>query len=200
VPPGLFELRKDPITGWWVATIVDRAFDRERFARAAAPVDDHGDCQNCRLPDGDGVRLRTLKDYAFHTVGTEGEARELDRGVAQVSLDAARAAGAWRTVVAPPAEHRPLHQVGTRTILELIDAARAAVAQAKDAQQTDYVQVVQNWGAQAGARTNHLCLDLYDLPQIPHRIGEELGGAAPTVEEAARTFADALEVHLAGVR
>ena len=31
---------------------------------------------------------------------------------------------------------------------------------------------------QAGARTNHLCLDLYDLPQIPHRIAEELGGAA----------------------
>ena len=26
--------------------------------------------------------------------------------------------------------------------------------------------------------TNHLCLDVYDLPQIPHRIGEELGGAA----------------------
>ena len=31
---------------------------------------------------------------------------------------------------------------------------------------------------QAGARTNHLCLDFYDLPQIPHRVGEELGGAA----------------------
>ena len=37
---------------------------------------------------------------------------------------------------------------------------------------------MQNWGAQAGARTNHLCLDLYDLPQIPHRVAEELGGAA----------------------
>ena len=44
--------------------------------------------------------------------------------------------------------------------------------------QTEYLTVVQNWGAQAGARTNHLCLDLYDLPQIPHRIAEELGGAA----------------------
>ena len=47
-----------------------------------------------------------------------------------------------------------------------------------DAGQTDHLQVVQNWGAQAGARTNHLCLDLYDLPQIPHRVAEELGGAA----------------------
>jgi UDPglucose--hexose-1-phosphate uridylyltransferase len=26
--------------------------------------------------------------------------------------------------------------------------------------------------------TNHLCFDVYDLPDIPHRIGEELGGAA----------------------
>ena len=37
---------------------------------------------------------------------------------------------------------------------------------------------MQNWGAQAGSRTNHLCLDLYDLPQVPHRVGEEIGGAA----------------------
>ena len=68
---GLFELRKDPVTGWWVATIVDRDFDRSRFARAAEPVADGGDCQNCRIPSGDGVRVRILKDYAFHVIGTE---------------------------------------------------------------------------------------------------------------------------------
>ena len=28
---GLFELRRDAITGWWVATLVDREFERERF-------------------------------------------------------------------------------------------------------------------------------------------------------------------------
>ena len=43
---------------------------------------------------------------------------------------------------------------------------------------TEYLQVVQNWGRQAGALTDHLCLDVYDVPHIPHRIGEELGGAA----------------------
>ena len=178
MPAGLFELRKDPMTGWWVATIVDRAFARERFARQADSVEDGGDCQNCRLPAGDGVRVRVLKDFAFHTVGTEGEARELERGVAQVALDEARASGSWRTVVAPPGEHRPLHAVGTATIEALVERARSAVVTARAAGQTDYLQVVQNWGAQAGARTNHLCLDLYDLPQIPHRVAEELGGAA----------------------
>jgi len=60
----------------------------------------------------------------------------------------------------------------------MLTLARDAVAEATDLGQTDYLQVVQNWGAQAGARTNHLCFDLYDLPQIPHRIAEELGGAA----------------------
>jgi UDPglucose--hexose-1-phosphate uridylyltransferase len=175
---GLFELRKDAITGWWVATIVDREFHRDRFARAAEQIDDGDDCQNCRIPEGDGVRLRTLKDFAFHTVGTEQEARELDRGVAQVALAEARATGSWRTVAAPPGEHRPLHAVGSTTIEAIVDGARHAVGVARETAQTDYVQVVQNWGAQAGARTNHLCLDLYDLPQVPHRVAEEVGGAA----------------------
>jgi UDPglucose--hexose-1-phosphate uridylyltransferase len=174
---GLFELRKDPITGWWVATIVDRDFDRSRFARPALPVDDDGDCQNCRLPPGDGVRVRILKDYAFHVIGTEEDRDELDRGVTQISVTSARAAGSWRTIAAPPGEHRSLAQVGGLGA-ELLLVARDAVADATRAGQTDYLQVVQNWGTQAGARTNHLCLDLYDLPLIPHRVGEELGGAA----------------------
>ena len=176
---GLFELRKDPITGWWVATVVDRAFHRDRFARAAEPVDDQVDgCANCSIPAGDGVRVRMLKDFAFHVVGTGEDARELDRSIAQVPLSQARATGSWRTIVAPPGEHRPLHAVGNDLIEALVGRARDALADARASGQTDYLQVVQNWGAQAGARTNHLCLDLYDLPQIPHRIAEEMGGAA----------------------
>jgi UDPglucose--hexose-1-phosphate uridylyltransferase len=178
VAAGLFELRKDPITGWWVATIVDRAFLRDRFALPAGEVDDGGDCQNCRLPAGDGVRVRTLKDFAFHVIGTGEDARELEASVAQVSLADARASGSWRTIVAPPGEHRPLHAVGSETINALLANARTCLADARRAGVTDHLQVVQNWGAQAGARTNHLCLDLYDLPQIPHRVAEELGGAA----------------------
>ena len=175
---GLFELRKDPITGWWVATVVDREFHRDRFARHAGQVDDGGACQNCAMPPGDGVRLRVLKDYAFHVVGTEGEARELRSGVAQISLGQARAAGSWQTIVAPPHEHRPLHAAGSDVISGLVLAARDAIVAAARTGQTEYLQVVQNWGAEAGARTNHLCLDLYDLPQVPHRVAEELGGAA----------------------
>jgi UDPglucose--hexose-1-phosphate uridylyltransferase len=175
---GLFELRKDPITGWWVATVVDRAFHRDRFARPASAVDDAGACQNCSIPPGDGVRLRVLKDFAFHTVGTEADARMLQAGLGQVAIGEARAAGSWQTVVAPPGEHRPLHAAGHEVIEALVAGAREAIASAARVGQTEYVQIVQNWGAEAGARTNHLCLDVYDLPQVPHRVAEELGGAA----------------------
>jgi UDPglucose--hexose-1-phosphate uridylyltransferase len=175
---GLFELRRDAITGWWVATVVDRQFQRGRFSLPAAPVDDGGSCQNCSLPPGDGIRLRTLKDYAFNVVGSEEEARELEKSSAQVALAQAPAAGSWRTIVAPPGEHRPLQMVGDDLLCGLLSAVREAFVDARAVGQTEYLQVVQNWGAQAGARTNHLCLDLYDLPQIPHRVAEEIGGAA----------------------
>ncbi len=175
---GLFELRRDAISGWWVATLVERAFERERFVTRAEPVDDHGDCFNCRIPPGDGVRTRVLKDFAFRTVGTEAEAREQEKSVTQLALAQARAAGSWRTIVAPPGEHRALHSVGVELIADLLRAARDALADAERVGQTAYLQVLQNWGRQAGARTNHLCLDLYDLPQIPHEVAEEIGGAA----------------------
>ena len=147
---GLFELRRDAITGWWVATVVDRAFHRDRFAQAADLVVHEGECRNCAEPAGDGIRTRMLKDFAFHVVGTEEEARSLDRGIAQVSLAEARTAGSWRTVVAPPGEHRPLHAVDIDLVQDLLTGARNAVAHAKATGDCEYVQVVQNWGAQAG--------------------------------------------------
>jgi UDPglucose--hexose-1-phosphate uridylyltransferase len=90
----------------------------------------------------------------------------------------ARASGSWRTVVAPPGEHRPIQAVGSEVLCTMLATVRKAFVDAQKVGQTEYLQVVQNWGAQAGARTNHLCLDLYDLPQIPHRVAEEIGGAA----------------------
>ena len=120
-----------------------------------------------------------LKDFAFHVVGTDEEARELDgtrrpgRAVAgpgerQLADDRRPAR---RAPAAPRRRHRD-HR-GPRSARPGTRSRRPGAAG-----QTDHLQVVQNWGAQAGARTNHLCLDLYDLPQIPHRVAEELGGAA----------------------
>ena len=50
----------------------------------------------------------------------EDEARALERSLVQVEMDTARASGSWRTVVAPPGEHRPLHEVGFEMIRDLL--------------------------------------------------------------------------------
>ena len=142
-------------------------------------MDDGGSCQNCTQPPGDGVRLRTLKDYAFHVVGAQDEARELEQNLAQVAMSQARAAGSWRTDRrAARASTGRCRWSAAICCARCCSTVRKAFVEAQGVGQTEYLQVVQNWGAQAGARTNHLCLDLYDLPQIPHRVAEEIGGAA----------------------
>jgi UDPglucose--hexose-1-phosphate uridylyltransferase len=175
----MFELRKDPVTGWWVAVVVDREYDRSRFARPARPVPTgDGPCANCVSPPGDGVRVRALKQHAFSVAGTEDDARETGSAERSPGLGLVGDLGSWQTIVAPPQHHDPLAAEAPGIVAEMLARARDAINQARAAAETDYLQVVQNWGVQAGARTNHLCIDFYDLPQIPHRIGEELGGAA----------------------
>jgi UDPglucose--hexose-1-phosphate uridylyltransferase len=178
VARGLFELRKDSITGWWVAVVVDREFDRARFHRPAKFMhQEPADCANCQAP-GEGVRVRMLKPRAFTVAGTEREARETGLEEREPELGLVGDSGSWQTIVAPAGHHEAFSTTTAQIGFEMLSLAREQLAVARDAGATEYVQVVQNWGRQAGARTDHLCLDFYDLPQIPHRIGEELGGAA----------------------
>lgn len=86
--------------------------------------------------------------------------------------------GSWEAIVAPDRHHGPLSDETEAIVIQMLALARERVTRAQAQRATEYLQVVQNWGEQAGAMTNHLCFDVYDLPQIPHRIGEELGGAA----------------------
>lgn len=182
MPGGLFELRRDDITGWWVAVVVDRGFDRSRFALPAGHLPTEKErCQNCNLSlTPERVWVRALKPQAFTLAGSERAARddERDDREREPSLGLAGDAGSWQTIVAPRGHHAALHEERDGIVLDMLTLARDQIEVARAGSETQYLQVVQNWGEQAGARTNHLCLDFYDLPLIPHRIGEELGGAA----------------------
>ncbi len=176
---GLFELRKDDITGWWVAVVVDREFNRERFHRPARHIGQTvDDCPNCALPGPDGVRLRMLKPDAFIVAGTERELKETEPEGREPVLGLVGDAGSWQTIVAPRGHHESFADTTPQIAFELLARARDVLTAARLDEKTDYLQVVQNFGQQAGAQTDHLCFDFYDLPHIPHRIGEELGGAA----------------------
>jgi UDPglucose--hexose-1-phosphate uridylyltransferase len=177
---GLFELRKDAITGWWVAVVVDREFERRRFHRPAAHWGQAPDgCPNCDLAaGGDQVQVRMLKQDAFIFAGTEKEAREAQPAGREPELGMVGDSGSYQTIVAPRGHHESLAETSPQIAYDLLARARDVLTSARNAENTEYLQVVQNYGLQAGALTDHLCFDFYDLPQIPHRIGEELGGAA----------------------
>src|SRR5687768_15380182 len=116
---GLFELRKDSVTGWWVATVVDREFNRRRFHRPAKRVfetdasatdggaNDSANCANCAAASGDGVRVRMLKSDAFIVAGTDREAREAAPDGRPPELGLVGDSGSWQTIIAPPGHHEP---------------------------------------------------------------------------------------------
>jgi hypothetical protein len=112
---GLFELRKDSITGWWVAVVVDREFDPARFRRPAKMLGhEPADCANCHQPPGDGVRVRMLKPDAFTVAGTEREAKEAGHAEREPELGLVGDPPAGDAVLAQleqPASHRRLRSL-----------------------------------------------------------------------------------------
>lgn len=182
---GLFELRRDDITGWWVATVVDREFQRARFARPARRMGTPDEkCQNCDSAPNGRAWVRVLKPKAFTVAGSERSLRDRDDDrsaepeAEELGMGLLGDVGSWETIAAPFRHHQPIHRETEGLVIDMLRLARDRINQARTDGGTRYLQVVQNWGEQAGAMTNHLCLDVYDLPQIPHRVGEELGGAA----------------------
>ncbi len=140
---GLFELRRDDITGWWVAVVVDREFNRARFAREAAAVHDFGGrCQNCQPPPNDGTRLRTLKPRAFTVAGSEldqrrrsgdkGDAGDDDAEDEELRLGLVGDVGSWETIVAPLEHHEPLGRERESVVIEMLRLARDRIRRARE--------------------------------------------------------------------
>ena len=146
---------------------------------AAPPIDDGGDCRNCRNPPGDGVRTRILKDFAFHVVGTEEEARELDRAVAQVALAQARASGSWRTVVAPPRRASAAARRRDRRSSRACSALPATRSPTRATREPDRLSPGRPELGRAGGRADEPPLPRPLRPAAgPAPVAEELGGAA----------------------
>jgi UDPglucose--hexose-1-phosphate uridylyltransferase len=189
----VFELRRDPVTGWWSAIVADRAFEREDFEVPALQVEGTH-CRHCdEAPEGEPphlVRRIALRSDAFHQIDpTKTQA-------AQLSLsEVERATGAWEILVGPRGHHERLAEASPQLAGALVRAARDAMrALAAGPRGTDrdgrpeplYIQVVQSYGMQAGSRSQHLNLELYAIPQVPHWVAEEIGGGARQVIKARR--------------
>ena len=141
---GLFELRRDEITGWWVVVVVDREFNRARFRRPAKSLDQQpADCPNCAAArDGNGVRM--LRPQAFTVAGTEREARQAGHAERDPELGLVGDAGSYQTIIAPAGHHESLAETTPQIVFDLLARARQAIADARQAGQTDYLAVVHN--------------------------------------------------------
>jgi UDPglucose--hexose-1-phosphate uridylyltransferase len=106
-----------------------------------------------------------------------------------------RATGAWEILVAPRDQHARMADAAPQLAGALVRTARDAMrALAGEPREADadgkpeplYIQVIQNHGRQAGARTSHLNVELYAIPQVPHWVAEEIGGGARQMINARR--------------
>jgi UDPglucose--hexose-1-phosphate uridylyltransferase len=189
----VFELRRDPVTGWWSAIVADRAFERSAFEIPAQPVEG-SHCRHCDEAPADEpdhhVRRLPLRSDAFHRIDSSKQQ------AAQLSLsEVERATGSWEVLVGPRDHHERLADAAPQLAGALIRGARDAMrAIASEPRPSDtegrpeplYIQVVQSYGRQAGSRSGHLNLELYAIPQVPHWVAEEIGGGARQMIKARR--------------
>ena len=52
---GMWELRRDEITGWWSATVVDREYQPERFHEERLSGERDATCGNCEKGEAIGI-------------------------------------------------------------------------------------------------------------------------------------------------
>ena len=176
----MFELRRDPVTGWWSAVVTDRTFEHSSFAVQAQPVEG-SHCRHCDdAPEHeatDAVRRRTLRGNAFHRIdSTKDSAAQLSMSEVETS------SGSWEILVGPRGHHERLADappaLARALVTTLRDTMLALAHEPRPPDEPRYIQVVQSYGMQAGSRSQHLNLELYAIPQIPHWVAEEIGGGA----------------------
>ncbi len=176
----MFELRRDPVTGWWSAIVTDRSFEHSSFAVQAAPVEGTH-CRHCddAAPDESetSVRRVVLRADAFHRIDSSKET------ASQLSIsEVESSSGSWEILVGPRNHHERLADAPPRLADQLLrslrDAMRELAAAPREPDGELYVQAVQSYGRQAGSRSQHLNMELYAVPQVPHRVAEEIGGGA----------------------
>jgi galactose-1-phosphate uridylyltransferase len=180
----VFELRRDPVTGWWSAIVTDRTFEHASFAVQATPIEG----THCRHCDDDptppaeaaeetAIRRFTLRGDAFHRIDA-GRERQGQR----LREQALPPSGSWEILVAPRGHHERLADAPPRLAVNLLrtlrDTMRSLAAEPREPDEPRYLQAVQSYGMQAGSRSSHLNLELYALPQVPHWVAEEIGGGA----------------------
>src|ERR671923_497698 len=150
--PAVFELRRDPVTGWWSAIVTDRAFEHASFAVEAQQVEG-SHCRHCDEAPPDApphqVRRVPLRANAFHRIDSSKES------AAQLAIsEVERSSGSWEILVGPAGHHERLADAAPQLAGGMLRAARDAMRDlggvprnidAEGRPEALYVQLVQSY-------------------------------------------------------
>src|ERR671914_542382 len=106
----VFELRRDPVTGWWAAVVTDRTFEHASFAVEVAPVEgthcrhcDEDPTSDAEAAEAVSVRRVPLCADAFHRIDSSKDS------AAQLSIsEVESSSGSWEILVASRGYHERL--------------------------------------------------------------------------------------------
>lgn len=139
-------------------------------------------CDDDPTPEADAaeathIRRVVLSADAFHRIDSTKES------ASQLSIsEVESSSGSWEILVAPRGHHERLADAPPRLAVNLLrtlrDTMRELGTQANPPDERFCIQAVQSYGRQAGSRSQHLNIELYGIPQVPHWLAEEIGGGA----------------------
>ncbi|MBV9745300.1 MAG: galactose-1-phosphate uridylyltransferase [Acidobacteriia bacterium] len=183
------ELRKDPITGRWVAIATDRAKRPGDFIRQPVPPATQKICpfdygnehktaseivayRNSGGRDQPGWRVRVVP-AKFPILGIEGDLNRQGEGM----YDKMNGIGANEVIIETPEHTATLGDLPEKQIEEVLWAYKERVSDLKRDGRFRYILLFRNYGEAAGATLEHPHSQLVALPVVPRRVQDEVEGA-----------------------
>lgn len=187
-PETVGELRQDLITGNWVVIAKGRAqksIDEQTHAPAVAkPVKYKDTCPFCNLnaypQEPDVIRLPDDPDHwQVHIFGNKYPAFVPDDDVRTWHIGPYRAseAGGYHELLATRWHHQTEAAMSLTELSLTIEALVLRYRQLKTKPSVNYIQIIRNHGALAGASQEHPHHQLFTTPVLPRDIHEALWGA-----------------------
>ncbi|MCS6915137.1 MAG: galactose-1-phosphate uridylyltransferase [Myxococcales bacterium] len=199
------ELRRDPLTGHWVALAPDQTPNRSAVALAAQDpllLRSPSSCPLCpgaeihtppevyahRPPvgpasqrDAPGWSLRVVP-HRYPALGIEGDMGRRSEGF----YDRMNGIGAHEVLVETPDHRRGLHDQSEPEVEQVLWALRHRILDLRRDSRFRHIVVSRAHGQQAGATLSHPHTELFALPVVPRPVRERVDSARRHHEERDR--------------
>ena len=184
------ELRREPVTGRWIITYLDRIPEVKDFKIESNEKKGEATCPFCwgrenqtppeilvhrryGPPNSPGWSLRVVSNK-FPALRIEGDLNKEGVGV----FDMMNGIGAHEVIIEAPEHKRDTADLSYTEAEEVIWAYVSRSIDLRRDKRFKYILIFKNYGKIAGASLEHGHSQLIALPIVPKRVQEELEGAA----------------------